>query len=253
MPSVPTSGNHRGKHRAPAQRPSRGLALPGAAAALTLTATGAAVVPGLTSDTAAADTQAAPPAAPAVQGDPGSQQQDVVDVRAEVRRKELADAAAVTRKAARERASRAAARTKIANRKKAELAATRGWVLPVQSYRFSSPFGMRWGRLHAGNDFATPIGTPVAAMSSGTVVFAGTQSGYGTKLEIRYWDGTLSWYGHLSRLDVQVGDEVTLGQVVARSGNSGHSTGPHLHLEIHPDGGGPVDPAAWLAERGLRP
>jgi murein DD-endopeptidase MepM/ murein hydrolase activator NlpD len=88
-------------------------------------------------------------------------------------------------------------------------------------------------------------------MSSGTVTFAGTQSGYGTKLEITYWDGTVSWYGHMSELDVEVGERVAPGERVGSTGNTGRSTGPHLHLEIHPDGGGPVDPRPWLSERGL--
>lgn len=254
--TAPYAGRHRGRHRAPVERTSRGLTLPGAAAAaLTLTATGAAVVPGLSGGTAVADTQPRPPAPPtaaAVTGNPSADTQHIADARAGIRRVELAAQASRARAQARARASRAAARTKILEERKAELEKAHDWVLPVESYRFSSPYGFRWGRLHAGDDFAAPIGTPALAMSTGTVVFAGEQSGYGKKLEIRYWDGTMAWYGHLDRIDVGVGQEVTPGQVVGAVGNTGHSTGPHLHLEIHPDGGGPVDPAPWLAEQGLR-
>lgn len=159
---------------------------------------------------------------------------------------------AAARAAAREQVTRAAARAKLLARRQAALAAAHTWVLPIHSYRFSSPFGRRWGRLHAGSDFAAPIGTPVVAMSTGTVVFAGQESGYGNKIEIKYWDGTVAWYAHLSQIDVSVGATVSSGQQIGASGNSGESTGPHLHLEIHPGGGQPVDPRAWLAGRGVQ-
>ena len=66
------------------------------------------------------------------------------------------------------------------------------------------------------------------------------QSGYGNKIEIRHWDGTCSWYGHLSKIDVKVGQKVEPAELIGLVGSTGHSTGPHLHLEIHPHGGGPV-------------
>jgi murein DD-endopeptidase MepM/ murein hydrolase activator NlpD len=75
---------------------------------------------------------------------------------------------------------------------------------------------------------------------------------FGNKVEIRYWDGTVSWYGHLSRIDVRAGESVGPGDVVGAVGNTGHSFGAHLHLEIHPSGGdNPVDPAPWLRHRGI--
>lgn len=248
---APYAGRHRGSHRAPVQRNTRGLKLPSAAAAaFTLTATGAAVVPGLSAGTAAADTTPNLPN-PKTQVNPGADTREIASARAGIRQRDLAEQAAQKRAEARARASRAAAREKLLAKRKAELAAAHNWVAPVRNYRFSSAFGMRWGRLHAGNDFAAPTGTPEVAMSSGTVVFAGQESGYGNKVEIRYWDGTVSWYAHMSRIDVSVGDEVTPGQVVGAVGNTGISTGPHLHLEIHPAGGGPIDPKPWLAERGV--
>jgi murein DD-endopeptidase MepM/ murein hydrolase activator NlpD len=127
------------------------------------------------------------------------------------------------------------------------------WVLPVRSYVKSSGFGWRWGKLHAGEDFAAPIGTPVHAISSGVVVFAAYDAGYGNKVEIRHWDGTVSWYGHLSRIDVKAGQKVDPGEQIGLIGSTGHSTGPHLHLEIHPHGDGPVDPLPWLRAHGLKP
>jgi len=79
------------------------------------------------------------------------------------------------------------------------------------------------------------------------VVFAGQQSGYGNIVQIRYWDGTVSYFGHMSRIQVNVGEAVAPGDIVGESGNTGHSTGPHLHLEIHPSGGAAIDPLPWLA------
>jgi len=97
------------------------------------------------------------------------------------------------------------------------------------------------------------VGTPLAAMSSGTVVFAGEESGFGNLVKIRYWDGTISFYGHMSVISVNVGESVNPGKIVGESGNTGHSTGPHLHLEIHPDGGEAIDPLPWLADHHISP
>ena len=127
------------------------------------------------------------------------------------------------------------------------------WVLPIRTYVLSSPFGMRWGVLHPGEDFACPVGTPVMAMSLGRVTSAGYQGGYGNKIEITYWDGTVSWFGHLSAIKTKVGDLVMPGQVVALSGSTGFSTGPHLHLEIHlKQGAPPIDPLPWLRAHGIK-
>ncbi len=156
-------------------------------------------------------------------------------------------AAAAAKKAAEakaERAKKAAAA--------AALAKARRWVAPLSGYTLTSGYGMRWGKMHAAQDLATPVGTPVRALSSGTVVSAGWDStGYGRLLKIRYWDGTVSWMAHNSRIDVAAGSAVSPGQVVARSGNSGHSTGPHVHLEIHPGNGAAIPPMTWLAKRGV--
>jgi len=134
---------------------------------------------------------------------------------------------------------------KAAGAKRAALA--HSWRLPITRPVLTSNFGYRWGRLHAGNDFAVSVGTPLAAMSTGTVVYAGEMSGYGNMVDVRYWDGTVSRFGHMSSVSVNVGQRVAPGQVVGLSGNTGHSTGPHLHLEIHPNGGPAVNPLPWLA------
>lgn len=129
---------------------------------------------------------------------------------------------------------------------------SKAWVNPINGgYHLTSPFGWRWGRLHSGQDMACPTGTPVRSISSGVVKFAGWAGALGYKVEVLHWDGTVSWYGHNSRLRVTEGQQVEAGQLIALSGSTGHSTGPHLHLEIHPNGGNAVPPSRWLAAHGV--
>jgi murein DD-endopeptidase MepM/ murein hydrolase activator NlpD len=111
--------------------------------------------------------------------------------------------------------------------------------------QFTSPFGYRWGRLHAGIDIAVPVGTPVHAAAAGTVRIAGWVGGYGNYVCIDHGGGLSTCYGHNSRLGVSVGQRVAKGQVVAASGNTGHSTGPHIHFETRV-GGVPRDPMGYL-------
>lgn len=163
--------------------------------------------------------------------------------------------AEVVRAAAADRAAanRAAAAKEKAARATAALAAARRWVAPLSDHEITSGYGWRWGRMHAAEDFAAPVGTPVRAMSSGVVLFAGwDRTGYGHVVRILHWDGTVSLVAHNSRLLVSFGDRVSPGQPVAISGDSGRSTGPHVHLEIHPIGGGAVPPHSWLAARGVK-
>ena len=116
---------------------------------------------------------------------------------------------------------------------------------------FTSGFGPRWGSFHNGIDIANANGTPILAIMDGTVLDSGPASGYGNWIRIQHDDGTISLYGHMESLDVSTGQRVHAGQKIAGMGNLGFSTGTHLHFEVHPGGGGPVDPAAWLAERGI--
>ena len=115
----------------------------------------------------------------------------------------------------------------------------------------TSPFGYRWGRLHAGIDFGVPVGTPVLAVEAGVVQrVSSSRGGYGNLTVLQHPDGTLTFYAHQSQLLVAEGQPVTAGQQIGLSGNTGHSTGPHLHFEVRPGGGDPVDPRAWLAGHG---
>ncbi|MGL4172705.1 MAG: M23 family metallopeptidase [Actinomycetota bacterium] len=132
---------------------------------------------------------------------------------------------------------------------------SRLWVSPLASYRYSAGFGersARWATVHTGDDLAAPTGTPVGSLSSGIVISAGWEGAYGYKVEIRHWDGTVSWYAHLSQIDAGVGQKVQPGQKIGEVGSTGNSSGPHLHLEVHPGGGSAVSPRLWLAERGIR-
>lgn len=125
-----------------------------------------------------------------------------------------------------------------------------GWVRAAKGGTFTSGFGSRWGKLHAGLDYGMPVGTPLRSMGGGVVEKAGWDSGLGYHVVIRYASGVESVYGHMSRLAATPGQQVSPGTVVGYSGNTGHSTGPHLHLEIH-IGGVPINPMGWLSARGL--
>ena len=118
------------------------------------------------------------------------------------------------------------------------------FIWPVNG-TFTSPFGYRWGRLHAGIDIAVPEGTPLRAADGGTVAIAGWTGGYGNYTCVNHGGGVSTCYGHQSRIAVSVGQSVSQGQVIGYSGNTGNSTGPHLHFEVR-IGGNPVDPMGYL-------
>lgn len=125
------------------------------------------------------------------------------------------------------------------------------YIKPISGGRLSSGFGARSAptkgasTYHKGVDWATPIGTPVAASNAGTVVTAGWVSGYGYAVFINHADGRQTRYGHLSKVLVKVGQTVSQGQKIALSGNTGRSTGPHLHFEIRINGSA-VNPLKYL-------
>jgi murein DD-endopeptidase MepM/ murein hydrolase activator NlpD len=103
---------------------------------------------------------------------------------------------------------------------------------------------------HKGIDIGVPLGTPVVSAADGVVTFAGEENGYGTHVEVQHADGVITTYSHLSHVDVVVGQQVKAGQLIAHSGDTGHSTGPHLHFEVHPTPDTLTDPLAWLQARG---
>ena len=119
-------------------------------------------------------------------------------------------------------------------------------AMPVrQSFRYTSGFGRRWGRAHEGIDMAGPVGTPIHTTGDGVVTFAGWQSGYGNLIKISHELGTETRYGHLSKIGVRVGQRVSQGDVIGAMGNTGRSTGPHLHYEVRVNGRA-VNPMSFI-------
>jgi murein DD-endopeptidase MepM/ murein hydrolase activator NlpD len=121
---------------------------------------------------------------------------------------------------------------------------SQGLIWPV-SGPVTSPFGYRWGRLHAGIDIGVGYGTPIHAAASGTVVLAGWTGGYGNYTCIDHGGGLATCYAHQSSYAVSSGAQVSQGQVIGYVGSTGHSFGAHLHFEVRINGT-PVDPLGYL-------
>jgi murein DD-endopeptidase MepM/ murein hydrolase activator NlpD len=130
------------------------------------------------------------------------------------------------------------------------------WTLPVVGYELTGRFGevsSLWSASHTGLDFAAPGGTPIRAVASGEVVSAAWDGSYGYLTVVRLPDGTEIWYAHQQSIAADVGSTVQTGDIIGSVGATGNVTGEHLHLEIRPGGGDPVDPLGALAAKGLRP
>lgn len=126
------------------------------------------------------------------------------------------------------------------------------WVNPLPEASVTSCFGPRWGRLHAGVDLAAPNGTPIRAAGAGVVVTAGLADGYGNAVLIDHGNGYLTHYGHMSAITVTAGQKVSAGQQIGNEGSTGHSTGPHLHFEVHAGQyKNPIEPTEWMHEHGV--
>ncbi|RSN73225.1 peptidase M23, partial [Streptomyces sp. WAC 05379] len=129
------------------------------------------------------------------------------------------------------------------------------FAVPVAQHGLSAYFGqsgINWMSVHTGIDFPVSYGTTVMAATDGTVR---TQwnSAYGNMMIVTAKDGTETWYCHLSSYRVASGTTVKAGDPIAYSGNSGNSTGPHLHFEVRPGGGSAIDPLSWLRSHGVDP
>lgn len=110
-------------------------------------------------------------------------------------------------------------------------------AMPLKSsFRYTSGFGRRWGRAHEGIDLAGSHGTPVLVTADGVVTNAGWENGYGKMVEVRHDFGLVTRYGHLSGIDVKVGQRVSRGDKIGAMGNTGRSTGTHLHYEVRVNG-----------------
>ena len=259
MSSPKYQGRHyAGRHRTSGTRArlprafSSSFVLPTvAAAALVVTATGATVAEStpLTLDLSGRQTALA-------RTEQASDEATTSDLASRRQASSMQTAALQGRVEAQTRAARNAKRKAseaAAARAKAEREGKR-WVKAIHTGVRTSGFGPRWGKNHDGLDIGAPTGTPLYAMSKGTVILSDNVFSFGNKIEIRYWDGTVSWYGHLSRRDVRTGDTVMPGDQVGLVGDTGHSFGSHLHIEIHPGGGdNPIDPYPWLLAKKVLP
>jgi murein DD-endopeptidase MepM/ murein hydrolase activator NlpD len=159
-------------------------------------------------------------------------------------------------------AASTAVQAQSAAAKKAAAKKAASWVSPVKKYTKSASYaqaGGMWQSTHSGQDFAVPNGTDVMAAHGGTVVKAGGNGAgdgpaYGNAVVIKHGNGTFSQYAHLSRIDVKIGQVVKTGQHIAKSGNTGNSSGPHLHFEIRKSAnyGTAIDPVSFLRAKGLK-
>ncbi|WP_313896272.1 M23 family metallopeptidase [Streptomyces sp. YIM 98790] len=128
------------------------------------------------------------------------------------------------------------------------------FFLPVEQRGLSAVYGqsgINWMSTHTGVDFPVSYGTPVRAATDGTIRTQWHVS-YGNLMILTAPDGTETWYAHLSSY-VYYSGSVQAGTIIAYSGNSGNSIGPHLHFEVRPGGGSTVDPVTWLRGKGLEP
>ena len=130
------------------------------------------------------------------------------------------------------------------------------WMLPLDSYRITATFGMSsylWSSVHTGLDFSAPTGTTIHSVANGVVTEVGYDGSYGNTTVVTLDDGTELWYCHQTSQLVSVGDVVRGGEAIGTVGSTGNTTGPHLHLEVRPGGGDPVDPEEALIAHGVRP
>jgi murein DD-endopeptidase MepM/ murein hydrolase activator NlpD len=126
---------------------------------------------------------------------------------------------------------------------------SQGFIWPAKGV-LTSGYGRRWGRMHKGIDIGAPIGTPIVAVANGEVISAGWNSGgFGNLVKIEHPDGTITLYAHNNRILVRKGQVVQQGEQISELGNTGRSTGPHLHFEIHPNGKNAVNPMALLPKQ----
>ncbi|MGW7413404.1 M23 family metallopeptidase [Streptomyces sp. NPDC054863] len=190
-----------------------------------------------------------------------AREQAVKDAAAEAKKqRDEADAKAEKVEQAKREAeakAKAAAEAKAAAKAEAERLAklAASYSLPTSSYTLTATYGQSgsmWSSgQHTGLDFAAQAGTPVKAVHGGTIKSAGWSGSYGYRIVLELNDGTEIWYCHLSQMSVQVGGDVSTGQVIGNVGATGNVSGAHLHLEVRTPGGDGIDPAAWLRDKGL--
>ncbi len=129
-------------------------------------------------------------------------------------------------------------------------------VLPLATYSLSAGFGLTgplWEAEHGGQDFGSYVGDQIVAVAAGLVTEVAYAGPYGLRTIVTLPDGTEVWYCHQTDVSVYPGQAVDVAEPIGTVGSTGNSTGPHLHLEVRPDGGSPIDPMDWLRAAGLAP
>jgi murein DD-endopeptidase MepM/ murein hydrolase activator NlpD len=259
----------------PARTGGRKSRLPGApsapslvgAAALALAAAGAITVSGtgLGSGFGAGDVQKAAAQASVLNGASSIGSSDALSgrqraVSRDSERQALQDAADQRLQAAAEAQAKqrnaALAALAASAEKHATVLARNAWQLPIplSDFHLTAGFGqcsLLWAHCHTGLDFAAPSGTAIHAIASGVVTDVGYAGAYGNRTIVTLSDGTELWYCHQTSYAVSLGQHVSGGQVIGTVGSTGNVTGPHLHVEVRPGGGDPVDPYTALVAHGL--
>ena len=203
-------------------------------------------------------------AANALSGASGQSSSDLLDGRGVVvsrdsRRDALADAArsdlVAEAEAMTEQRNAALARFAQQAEAQSKKLALNQWVLPVTPSVTTAEFGDYglWASYHTGLDFNGSEGQPIMAVANGVVTSAGYDGSYGNKTVVTLDDGTEIWYCHQSSFGVADGDTVRAGEVIGAIGSTGNVTGSHLHIEVRPGGGDPVDPYEAFVVHGLTP
>ena len=152
--------------------------------------------------------------------------------------------------------SAALAQLAMSAEKRADQIAKNLWVLPTVGYHLTARFGQSsglWAHNHTGLDFAAPSGTPIFAVANGVITETGYDGAYGNKTVETLPDGTEIWYCHQSTIGVNVGDKVIQSSQIGTVGSTGNVTGPHVHIEVRPGGGDPVDPYPEFVLHGVTP
>jgi murein DD-endopeptidase MepM/ murein hydrolase activator NlpD len=150
---------------------------------------------------------------------------------------------------------RAGALTELAAKAEvqAKVIAKNLWTYPLEPVVLTARFGQYglWSSYHTGLDFNGNTGDQIHAIANGVVVSASYDGSYGNKTVVRLEDGTEIWYCHQNAFFVSAGDTVRAGEVIGEVGATGHVTGSHLHVEVRPGGGDPVDPYTAMQQHGL--
>jgi murein DD-endopeptidase MepM/ murein hydrolase activator NlpD len=137
--------------------------------------------------------------------------------------------------------------------KRAQVIAKDLWQYPLEPVVLTARFGQYglWSSYHTGLDFNGNTGDEIHAIANGVVISASYDGSYGNKTVVQLEDGTELWYCHQNAFGVSVGDTVRAGEIIGQVGSTGHVTGSHLHVEVRPGGGDPVDPYAAMQQHGL--